>query len=125
MRISIWMFKGLLSLFSALLLCVTSSVSAEEVEVSYAKQGFYIGVAKTTLGIGGDFDGRSFLTDGTEVIAIPKLADGSGTVFQIGSRADSSAMEFNYTKSSHDATFAGAPTTVDFSMWSIDGKWFF
>lgn len=121
MRFSVWTIKGLPYLFAALLLGVTGSVSAED----YAKQGFYIGYAKTKVGIGGDFDGQSYLTDGTEVIAIPKIKDGPGRVLQFGSREKDFAVELNYVKSSHDVTFLGAPSTADFSMWSIDGKSFF
>ena len=121
MRISFWMLKGLPYLFAALSLCVTSPVSAD----SYAKNGFYIGVAKTKVSIGGDFDGQSYLTDGTEVILIPKINDGSGTSFQIGGRGGDTAFELNYLKSSHDATFSGATTKADFSMLSLDSRIFF
>lgn len=121
MQFSLSIPKGLLYFSAALLLCAAGPVSAD----SYAKQGFYIGYAKTKAGIGGDFDGQSYLTDGTEVIAIPKIKDGSGTVIQIGNRERDIAVELNYVRSTHDVTFAGAPSTADFSMWSIDGKSFF
>lgn len=91
----------------------------------YAKSGFYIGLNAPYNTIGGDFDGTSILLGEDDLILVPKINSNFGWGVTLGSRGENAAVELNYVRSKHDATWMGAKVESIFNMVSLDFKGFF
>ncbi len=89
----------------------------------FAKEGLYLEVILPKNNIGGGFKGNTVLTDGDEVILIPKVIDNTGFGISLGTRfASIGSMEIGYINSQHDIEFLGAKGEADYNIINMDMK---
>lgn len=91
-----------------------------------AKPGFYMGLGATYNTIAGDFDGEAGLSNGTEVIILPKIDGAYGVNLLGGYRInDSFSFEFDVMTSKHSGTWQGLRGDVGSSSLNINWKYSF
>jgi len=109
-------------MFAAMMLTTTL------VNVSMARQGFYLGMGIPYNTIKGDFDGkRTYVSNNlSEQIIVPEIdgAFGLGIIAGYGF-TPSWAIEISLLGSRHNAKWLGADKDVDYSVFNIDAKYSF
>ncbi len=84
-----------------------------------SKSGFYIEPMFSTNVVAGDFDGESFLTDGTELFIMPKFETASGFGVSAGWKTEGGTFGLYYYSASHDVAYLGVPGRAGFTAWGL------
>jgi hypothetical protein len=79
-----------------------------------SKKGFFLGVWGVQTRLGGDLDGKSTISDGTETFLVPKIESAAGYGLSLGRRADAFSQEIVYYQIRHDLVWKdlGAKATT-------------
>lgn len=115
------MMKKLISavLFSAVLVFGMTTAAL-------AKEGFYLGAGLSYNTIGGDFDGESVLSQGSEVVVVPEIDSAAGLALLVGYNfTPGFGIEASYYASKHDITWMGASGEAAFGTLNLDLKFNF
>jgi hypothetical protein len=106
---------------AGVLFALAPPASAQDKIISPARAagGFYIEPMYSTNVVRGDFDGKSFLTDGSELFIMPKFSDGSGLGVSAGWKSAGGTIGIYYYRAAHDVSYYGIPGTATFSAFGL------
>lgn len=91
-----------------------------------AKRGFYLGLGVPYNTIDGDFNGKSDLQQGDEVIIVPRIDPSFGLDIFFGYGISQKwAVELNFLGSTHGGKWGRFSGNVDYFSFSINGKYIF
>jgi opacity protein-like surface antigen len=92
--------------------------------VAEAKKGFSMGIGAAYNTIEGDFDGRTGLQGGTEIIILPDVKNAVGIdILAAYGITDEWAVELNLMSSGHNGSWQGMTGDVSYTSFSINGKY--
>jgi hypothetical protein len=107
-------------------LIVFAAATSIVAEAGPAKDGYYIGVSSVSNAIEEEFDDTTFLTNGTMIVDIPKIKNGSGYGLYWGSRTGASAVEIDYITTEHNTTSSLlGDSKATYTAIEVNGKLYF